>query len=178
MVSRRSVRAQRTPKMECSVTSPRNKRNLGGAQTTDRYAESRTSRNCGLGRIRSSIQVARMAAVGASFALLRLPATVPSLIISLTFRPVGCGGCACPIADARLASRECLLVGVKPSDQASAPFFRTDPHETLRAITVGVGWARRPRRSDDGTASTPPCPRDWHSARLAGPSAWAKADPK
>src|SRR5215510_2330539 len=53
-----------------------------------------------------------------------------------------------------------------------------DPQETLRAITVGVGWARRPRRSDDGTASTPPCPRDWHSARSADPSAWAKADPK
>ena len=28
------------------------------------------------------------------------------------------------------------------------------------------------------TASTPPRPRDWHSARSADPSAWAKADPK
>ena len=35
---------------------------------------------------------------GGSFALLRLPTTVPSLIISRTFRPVGCGDCPCPKA--------------------------------------------------------------------------------
>src|SRR5262249_56325825 len=39
-------------------------------------------------------------------------------------------------------------------------FVGHDPQETLRAITGGVGWARRPRRSDDGTASTPPRRRD------------------
>src|SRR6516225_37188 len=45
-----------------------------------------------------------------------------------------------------------------------------DPQETLRAITVGAGWARRPRRSDDGTASTPPCPRDRHRPTWEAPA--------
>jgi hypothetical protein len=51
------------------------------------------------------------------------------------------------------------------------------PKRSSRRYCASRSGPRRPRRFDDGAASTPPCPRDWRLARSAGPSAWAKADP-
>ena len=54
------------------------------------------------------------------------PLTEPHRTLSLG----GGKASSCPIADARLAKNECLLDGVKPSDQAGAPFSDADPQET------------------------------------------------
>src|SRR5215472_7390001 len=68
-------------------------------------------------RLTRSLQDSRMTAYGTSFPFplaggCRLTEQTPAVQSS------GGNGSKCPIADARLAKSECLLVGVKLSDQA------------------------------------------------------------
>jgi len=72
-----------------------------------------------------------IAAFGASHPLPLVPAKVSCLNRQRSLGPRRRNASSCPIADAPLATSECLLVGVKPSDQAGAPFSDADPQGTL-----------------------------------------------
>ena len=102
---------------------------------------------------------------GASRPLWRIPAIV-SFLNPKPALSLGRGNwSSCPIADARLATSECLLVGVKPSDQAGASFSDADPKRSSamlprnpsKPLCRGTG---RPRPAPTSGAPFSSAPRE------------------